>query len=90
MSYFLMEYNRKTETPSLSRFEDSSEALAALSIREAGRRPEVEVVLLIADSVEQLKRTHGRYFMTIPEMAERAMNEFRARMNELEARSLSV
>jgi len=82
MSYFLMEFNRDDASRILTRFENSQAALAALREHEAARRPEVEVVLLMAESEEQLRRTHGRYFMTIREMAQRMTNEVLASARE--------
>ena len=78
MSYFLMEFNRDDASRILTRFENSQAALAALREHEAARRPEVEVVLLMAESEVQLRRTHGRYFMTIREMAQRMTEEILA------------
>lgn len=39
------------------------EALALLGERERERAPHVEVVLLSARSLDDLRITHGRYFM---------------------------
>ncbi len=34
-------------------------------------RPEIEIVALSAESEDDLKRTHGRYFFTLAELADR-------------------
>ena len=44
--------------------------------------PRGRVVLLIADSIDQLKRTPGRYFMSIGEMVDRMNSELRAAIRE--------
>lgn len=51
-------------------FDDEREALAERFRVEREHRdhPEVEVVVLGADSAEALRRTHARYFMTISEI----------------------
>jgi hypothetical protein len=44
---------------------------AALEL-EQRLRPEIEVVVLAADSLDALKRTHGRYFKTLDELSKPA------------------
>jgi hypothetical protein len=39
--------------------------------REERHNPDIEVVVLNAESVDALKRTHGRYFFTVQELAAR-------------------
>lgn len=70
MTYFLLEFDRRIGVSTWSEWTDSEAALAELAARERNRQPEVEVVLLLADSIDQLKRTHSRYFMTAREIAE--------------------
>ena len=68
MTYFLVEFDRSGPPPArVTTFEEAAPALRALKDREADRKPEVEVVLLLADSLDDLKRTHSRYFLTIDE-----------------------
>ena len=68
MKQFLVEYDRFGTAPAaITAFQDSRAALASLKQREARRRPEVEVVLLFAESIDDLKVTHARYFMTTDE-----------------------
>lgn len=75
MNYFLLVYDRSTgrllraprEYPSAQRDAAMRERFALeLENRE---RPEVEVVVLGADSLEDLQRTHSRYFRTVEEIA---------------------
>ena len=68
MTYFLLEYNRLSERAEVTAYADAADALKVLSAREGAKAPEVEVVLLMADSVEQLKRTHSRYFLSAQQM----------------------
>ena len=68
MKQFLIEYDRSCSAPAaVSTFEDTAVALAQHRDREGQRRPEVEVVLLFAESIDDLKITHARYFMTTDE-----------------------
>ena len=57
----------------LERFGGDSEALRARfqAERDFGTRPEVEIVVLTADSEEDLVRTHGRYFLDLAQLVER-------------------
>lgn len=71
MRFFVMEYNRKTDEGRWTEFAEVDAALADLSVKEAERFPEMEVVLLMGRSIEDLKITHGRYFMTPTEMVQR-------------------
>jgi hypothetical protein len=67
VSYFLLVYERPTGTlRELVEYTDSHAAMRARFEREEryeGDR-DVEVVVLGASSLEQVKRTHGRYFMS--------------------------
>jgi hypothetical protein len=65
VNHYLVIYIRSTGT--LLRFERYGDSREALDERFAAERkyrgdPDVEIVVLGADSVEALKRTHGRYF----------------------------
>lgn len=63
MTYWLIAYNRKRgELLSCDPFEDSRAALAERFRLERDAHPDVEIVVLGADSLEALKVTHGRYF----------------------------
>ena len=74
MKYFLVEYDRVSQRSAVSMFFDAPPALRELSERERAKSPEVEVVLLMAESVEQLKLTHSRYFLTAGEMMDTLEN----------------
>ncbi len=82
MKHFLLDYNRATQKlVSITTFEDMDEALAAYSEREgAALGTEHEVVLLGAESEDELLETHGRYFYSIGEMWERAFRRSRERL----------
>lgn len=72
MKYFLLVYDRRNGRLVDQREYASVERARAVSerhttLREYADFPEIEVVLLAADSVESLKRTHRRYFTDRPE-----------------------
>jgi hypothetical protein len=74
MSHFLLVYDRRTgHLRTVRRFaEDQHEAAvdARFTCEEMTRdEPDVEVVLLSARSERALKRTHGRYFKSLAELA---------------------
>lgn len=71
--HFLLVFNRVTgELVSIDQFEEQDQATSALSLLERSHEDEdqIEVVLISADSVNTLKKTHGHYFSgreTIPD-----------------------
>ena len=73
MRYFLVVYNRSTGDVEVRGFAASQreQALEERFIRELAERgrPEMEVVLLGAESRAALKKTHARYFKTAGELA---------------------
>lgn len=73
MSYFLLVYNRALGQRLVERrysIDDRPRALADRSAFLAEYTdPDVEVVLLGADSYEDLRKTHGRYFQSPLEAA---------------------
>jgi len=74
MAYWLIEYRRSTgELTQCSPYADAKVAqMLRFSLEDFWRAdPDVEVVVLGADSLEQLKATHARYFCTVAELAER-------------------
>lgn len=83
MKHFLLDYNRATQKlVSITTFEDMDEALAAYSEREgAALGTEHEIVLLGAESEDDLRETHGRYFFGISEMWERARERYEERLS---------
>ncbi|MDP1711281.1 MAG: hypothetical protein Q8K86_02340 [Candidatus Nanopelagicaceae bacterium] len=63
--HFLLVFNRTSgELVSIDKFEDQDLAISALSLLERSHEDDdqIEVVLISADSVETLKKTHGHYF----------------------------
>ncbi len=76
MKYFLVQYRRSTadllELRDLG--EDHSKALAERFALEKKLRtdPDVEVVILAAQSREALTHTHARYFKTMSQLAHEA------------------
>lgn len=71
MAYFLVVFDRKQGSVLREeRFEDQHVAIAERFRTEKEHRddPDIEVVVLGADSPEALRRTHARYFMTISEI----------------------
>ena len=72
VKHFLLVYNRATaELISCQDFgEDGAGALTARFAAEMKERakPDVEVIVLSADSTATLMRTHSRYFKTMSEL----------------------
>lgn len=63
--HFLLVFNRATgELVSIDQFEEQDQATSALSLIERSHEDDdqIEVVLISADSVDTLKKTHGHYF----------------------------
>jgi hypothetical protein len=76
MQQFLVIYDRRAGTIIRHRgYSSSHSALAArfTAEREFRSTPDVEVVVLGADSWEALKTTHSRYFKPVQELAEAAL-----------------
>jgi hypothetical protein len=73
MRYFLVVYNRITGAVDVKDFAASQreQALAERFARELKERhqPEIEVVVLGAESRAALERTHARYFHSVKELA---------------------
>lgn len=74
MRYFLVVYDRsRGRRRELIEFAADERARAleerARRERDALEQPEVEVVLLAAESRADLERTHGRYFKSVEELA---------------------
>jgi spore cortex formation protein SpoVR/YcgB (stage V sporulation) len=72
MLNFLVVYNRRTGEVSIQEFsaDQDREAIRARFEAEAQHRgePDIEVVVLNADSEDTLRRTHGRYFYTAAQL----------------------
>jgi hypothetical protein len=74
VAHFLIVYNRDAgELVRQMRFETSAEAMRARFAAEAEFRgqPEIEVVALVAESEDALRRTHARYFLDLAALGER-------------------
>jgi len=74
MSHFLLIYDRTAgRLVSERRFASSADAIAARFDAEAewADRPDIEIVAVGAESEEALRRTHGRYFLGLQELAGR-------------------
>jgi hypothetical protein len=65
--YFLIEHNRTTKETHWAEFSDYSAAqIAGLQKEQSyfhAKRHEMEVVVFEANSIDDLKRTHSRYFV---------------------------
>ena len=74
MKYFLLVYDRGIqkiiEGPRPYAFEERDAALAdrERAISDNIVNPNIEVVLLGADSIDELRKTHARYFQTSDEI----------------------
>lgn len=74
VGHFLIVYDRNAgELLRQSRFETSADAMEARFVAEAEfrGRPEIEVVALVAESEDALRRTHARYFLDLAALGER-------------------
>ncbi len=74
MSHFLLVYDRDAGMlVRKQRYEIGADAMRARFAAEdefAGR-PEIEIVALVAESEDDLLVTHGRYFLSLTELAAR-------------------
>lgn len=65
--YYLIEHNRTTKTTECSEYSDYQEARRDCFEKEQQyvleNKDEIEVVVFEADSLEDLKQTHSRYFV---------------------------
>ena len=65
--YYLIEHNRATKTTDWFEYSDYQEARRACFEKEQQyvleNKNEIEVVIFEADSLEDLKQTHSRYFV---------------------------
>ena len=72
MTYFLIHYDRPAgRLLSIREYSEAeaTQADADLREQESAKPAHVEVVMLHARSIDDLKRTHGRYFKTAREIA---------------------
>lgn len=76
MKYFVLVYNRRPGVAKIERVFSSAHRRDALRYRfqlEAARRDEtdIEIVVLGAETEEDLRTTHARYFTTAVDLLER-------------------
>ena len=74
MSHFLLVYDRDAgRLVRKQRYESSADAMRARFAAESefAGRPEIEIVALGAESEEDLRVTHGRYFLSLTELVDR-------------------
>ena len=72
MNYFLLIYNQRSGDLEVEEFAQAADAALDRRFeleRENRDRPEVEVVVLSAQSLEALERTHARYFKNVRQLA---------------------
>ncbi|MFN8755282.1 MAG: hypothetical protein ACK5YB_06995 [Burkholderiales bacterium] len=82
---FLIEYERSTGIVEMHRFdksgaEEARRARLSLELKRAAESVTREIVILEADSEEQLRRTHSRYFESLNQLAnpDRALDALKA------------
>jgi hypothetical protein len=82
MTYFLMVYDKLCgDLTDMISFQDSREALAARFARERvladDERDRIEIVVLAAESEDELRKTHARYFRNAVGLVDRMRHEDR-------------
>ena len=69
MKFLLLTYDpQATDGPDVVSFDDEASAFAELKRATHAKKPQEEVVLFHADSIETLKQTHSRYFYSATEI----------------------
>jgi hypothetical protein len=74
MAHFLLIYDRRAGTLlRQAEFETNAQALDARFAAEAeyGVRPDIEILAISAASEAELRKSHGRYFLTSEELGGR-------------------
>lgn len=87
MNYFLLHYDPRTGEPAtVEAFEEDWKA-AFEALRRANLTLEgpQEAVVFAADAVETLRKTHSRYFHTLPELLNQFLDPVTAALQELPA-----
>ena len=65
MKHFLIVYNRRTGERKMTEYAESTQAIRArLEAESQNSNPDVEIVVIGAASLDDLKVTHSRYFTT--------------------------
>lgn len=79
MKHFLLDYDRPAgKLVCITTFKDVERALVAYSACERrAHGTSHEIVLLGAESEDELRQTHSRYFYDIDEMIERGVSRYR-------------
>ena len=77
LKHFLVVYDRRAGLVQVKAYQRADKALSARFAAERTHRdePDVEVVVLGAESEAALARTHSRYFKSVPELAEAALGK---------------
>lgn len=70
MTNFLVFYSRTSNEPRVETIADDTEAVQRLleAERELANDPLQRVVLLVADDLDDLRRTHAHYFTSIDDL----------------------
>lgn len=63
MESFVIEYNRATHDRRVTQFASREAAVEYRIAREQLGSPEIEVAVLLSQSLAALRRTHSRYFV---------------------------
>lgn len=77
MKSFLLVYNRRTGALDYKEYSGPTarkRAFAGRLSRELSKDVDVEIVVLSADSLDELKRTHGRYFSSARDLVRGAVH----------------
>jgi hypothetical protein len=74
MAHFLLIYDRAAgHLVRNQEYDDAAAAFAGRVLAEAefANQPDIEIVALTAESEDELRTTHGRYFLGLSELAAR-------------------
>lgn len=72
MAFFLIQYDRPAgKIPALQEYALREEAYARRNDLERSKEAHIKVVVLEGGSLEDIKRTHSRYFLTLEELIDR-------------------
>lgn len=65
MSSFVVQYNRRTGEVEVTEFPEGENRAAMrhrLALERERTSPDVEIVSLVSESIDDVRRTHSRYF----------------------------
>jgi hypothetical protein len=72
MAFFLIQYDRRAgKMLALQEYAAREEAYARRNDLERSKEDHIEVVVLEGGSLDDIKRTHSRYFLTLAELIDR-------------------